>query len=246
MKKLLLVCYLVLYPLTLYAQQEPSDPWEGFNRAVFSFNEKFDHYLMKPVAQGYDFIFPEPVKRGVSNFFENIKYPSYLVSDLLQFKFKRAARHTGRFLVNSTLGLGGLADIASCLGLEQEKTDFAVALAYHGIPSGPYLVLPFLGPSSVRDAFGRAADAFLDPAFYTGEYGLKNSEELAVSFGAKGLEFTSIRARLLGVIEDARKSSLDYYLFSRSAYFQYRRGLLKDDSSDEFEDEFDDGFDDDF
>ncbi len=106
---------------------------------------------------------PEFVNDGITNFYENVSYPKFLVSDLIQFKFSQALHHTGRFLVNTTLGLGGLFDVAGEMGLEEHQEDFGTALAHHGVGPGAYLVIPFLGPSNLRDGFGKLVDSFLDP-----------------------------------------------------------------------------------
>lgn len=214
---------------TLYAQADAEiyDPIEPVNRGIFWFNDKADIYLLEPVARGYDSALPAPVKRGVGNFFSNLRYPQYLVSDLIELEFGRALRHTGRFLVNSTAGVAGLFDVASDLGLAEEKRDVALALASHGVPPGPYLVLPFLGPSNLRDALGRAVDTVLNPLFWVQYSNASDSNQDIITYGATALWIVHSRADMLEAVETAKNSSLDYYLFSQGAYYQYRRGLLK-------------------
>lgn len=143
--------------------EEPYDPLEDFNRAIFSFNDTLDVHLLEPVARAYRDYTPDPMRTGIGNFFLNLRYPSYLVSDVVQGKFDQVLEHTGRFLINSTVGVVGLIDVAKDWGLPDHDEDFGIALAYHGVPSGPYLVIPVVGPSSVRDGVGRVVDAFLDP-----------------------------------------------------------------------------------
>lgn len=145
---------------------DPDDPFESYNRAMFSFNDNVDQYVLKPVAKGYQYIAPTPVQKGVSNFFSNLDDVLVLVNDLFQFKFGQAASDTGRILINSTLGLLGLIDWASDLGLDKNNEDFGQTLGYWGVPSGPYFVLPFLGPSTIRDTSGLVVDTvYFDPIY---------------------------------------------------------------------------------
>jgi phospholipid-binding lipoprotein MlaA len=216
--------------LTLPALAEDiSDPIESVNREIFWFNDQVDIYAMEPIARGYDYITPKPVQIGVSNFFANLRYPSYLVSDLVQFKFTQAAEHTGRFLLNSTIGLFGLIDVAKHVGLEDHREDFGIALAYHDIPAGPYLVLPFLGPSNLRDGVGQVVDFFLDPLAILGlSNNIDKGDRDKIAYPLGALRLISIRSGLIEAIEAAKSSSVDYYLFMQSAYYQHRRGVLYD------------------
>ena len=217
--------------------EEIWDPLEPMNRGIFWFNDKMDIYIMEPVAKGYDYVVPDPVKTGVGNFFSNLRYPIHLVSDVLQLKFTQAAEHTGRFLINSTVGLGGLFDVAKTVGLEEHDEDLGITFAYYGIPAGPYLVLPFLGPSNLRDGIGRIGNGFLDPAFYIDYTNASTSTKWAITLGTKSLDFIDTRAKLLEAIKAAKESSTDYYLFLQGAYYQYRRGVLYDGNPPD-EDEF--------
>jgi phospholipid-binding lipoprotein MlaA len=212
----------------LEVDQEIWDPIEPVNRAIFSFNDTLDSYLLEPVAKGYDYVLPEFARTGVRNFFENLSYPSYLVSDLVQLKFTQAARHTGRFLLNSTVGLVGTIDVAREVGLGPHKEDFGIALAYRGVPPGPYLVLPFFGPSNLRDGAGRLVDFFLDPVEAVSFTELSSSTKAAISVGGSTLRVLSQRADLLEGVKAAKESSLDYYTFVQSSYYQYRRGIMND------------------
>ncbi len=252
----------LLFPLSSYAEQgdpntpfeesvpveEENDPLEGLNRSIFWFNDTVDVFIFEPIAVGYDFIVPGFVQTGVGNFFDNIRTPIYLVSDLVQFKFSQFAVHTARFLITSTIGIGGLIDVAQHFDLEKHHEDFGTALGYRGVPSGPYLVIPFLGPSNIRDAFGRIVDAFLNPTFYTGVVfdGLSEGETYAVSGGLYLLDSVNTRASLLEAVDSAKGASLDYYLFVRSAYGQIRANQIYDGNipgaDGQAIDEFDDGF----
>lgn len=205
---------------------EIHDPWETMNRKIFAFNDALDVHIVEPVAQGYHDIMPDAAEEGVHNFFLNLRYPVYLLSDLVQFKFSQALDHTGRFLVNSTVGILGFIDVAKHLGLPDHEEDFGLALAYHGVAAGPYLMLPILGPSNVRDAIGRLVDTVVDPfaiLSYTG-----NGVDTPVIVGAKVLQGIDLRTGLLEAIQTGKESSIDYYLFAQGAYYQYRRGVLHD------------------
>jgi len=205
-----------------------SDPLEGMNRGTFWFNEKFDDYVLGPVARGYKDVTPSPIRTGVGNFFKNLRYPVYLVSDLIQFKFTQAAEHTGRFLVNTTAGVLGFVDVAEDIGLEDHQEDLGIALAYYGVPAGPYLVLPFVGPSNVRDTVGFIGALFLDPLYFVRYTSLHADAKLAIAASTTTIKVVNMRADLDEGIKSAKESSIDYYLFLQGAYYQYRRGLLYD------------------
>ena len=229
-------------------QEEISDPFEPFNRHVFWMNDKVDRYLLEPIAEGYDAVAPEFVQTGVGNFFENLRYPSYLLSDLIQFKFGQALDHTGRFLLNSTVGLGGLIDVAKEVGLEKHEEDFGTALAHHGVPSGPYLMLPLLGPSNVRDGIGRVVDSFLDPIGWVAYETADDNDAFWITTSSTALRVVHTRAELLEAVEAAREASVDYYLFVQSAYYQNRDAVINDKRTSEEEDPFaeDEAFDEEF
>lgn len=245
-RTLVLLCALMIVPPIASAQEEPPlldderlieeefdteeiyDPFEGFNRAVFWFNDRVDRYVLEPVARGYDDVLPRRVKVGISSFFENLQYPQYLVSDLVQLKFTQALQHTGRFLINTTIGIGGLIDVAEDIGLPEHDEDFGVALAYYDIPPGPYLILPFLGPSNVRDTFGRAVDTVLDPLFFINYADVDKDVSVPVTTGLGLLRVVDSRVGLLEAVDALRESSIDMYLATQAAYYQHRRGLLYD------------------
>jgi len=217
-----------LVPRGFCEVEEPYDPIEPVNRGIFWVNDELDVYLFEPIAQLYKDNVPSFVQTGVGNFFRNLRYPSYLVSDVVQGKFSQALDHTGRFLVNSTVGVVGLVDVAKDMGLPDHEEDFALALAYHGVPAGPYLVLPILGPSNVRDGIGLIVDGFLDPIGWIGYSNASAGTKLAIASSALAVKFVHTRAGLIQAVEAAKESSVDYYLFLQGAYYQHRHGLLTD------------------
>jgi len=211
------------------SDDEVWDPIEPVNRGIFWFNDRLDRNLLEPIAEGYDYIFPGFVKKGVKNFFINLRYPQYLLSDLIQFKFDQAGVHTGRFILNTTLGVGGLNDIAeNTFGLEHHYEDFGTALGYHGVGEGPYLMLPLLGPSNVRDTIGEVVDGAVNPVAILGYTDLDEDTVFAVDAGLRVLNIVNTRARLIEAVKTARESSVDYYLFVRSAFHQRRQGDIFD------------------
>jgi len=209
-------------------EDEITDPWESMNRGTFWFNDQVDINVLEPVARGYEEYIPEPVRTGIGTFFMNLRYPQYLVSDIVQGKITQAGEHTGRFLINSTVGLAGLIDVAKDVGLPDHQEDFAIALAYHGVPPGPYLVLPILGPSNIRDGVGLIVDGFLDPIGWIGYSNLSAGSKLAIAASTLGLKLVHTRAGLIQAVETSKESSVDYYLFVQGAYYQYRHGLVTD------------------
>ncbi|MBE9516851.1 MAG: VacJ family lipoprotein [Proteobacteria bacterium] len=199
----------------------PYDPWEGFNRSIYIFNDTVDDYVLKPVAEGYEFITPVIVRKGISNFFSNLLEPTVIINDLLQGKLVNFTSDTGRFLINSSIGIGGLFDVATPMGLRQHKEDFGQTLGVWGLPDGPYLVLPFIGPKGVRDGFGWIGDLGTSPFTY--------AEPAAAAWGGYALDVVDTRARMLGtkdVLDQA--ASDDVYIFVREAYRQKRLGLVYD------------------
>ncbi len=208
------------------------DPLEGWNRDVQSFNDDFDEYAMKPVAKGYQWIMPEFADEGVSNFFSNINDIAVALNDLLQFKLTQTGMDGSRFLVNSTAGLGGLFDVASMIDLPKHYEDFDQTLGVWGIPAGPYLVLPLLGPSSPRGVAGLIGDAAANPATYVGFGafpGLDSAVEAGVSSGMYVLNAIDKRADNLAtekVVSEA--ASVDRYEFIKNAYIQRRNYLVND------------------
>jgi phospholipid-binding lipoprotein MlaA len=212
---LLSFCLLLLVGCATLPPGKPDarDPWERMNRTTYRFNDKFDHAIAQPVARGYRKVTPQFVQTGVHNFFDNLDYPIVMLNDLLQGQLKPFVSDTGRLLLNTTLGIGGLFDPATAAGLDKNDRDFGQTLGKWGLKTGPYLVIPFLGPSDVRDAVGRVGDVYSDPRHY-----IRNNW---VSWGLWGLGAVNTRARLLDV-EGAIAGAYDPYAFIRSAYLQHR------------------------
>lgn len=197
----------------------PKDPIEPFNRGMQKFNDTLDDYLMKPVAKGYQWITPSFVDRGVTNFFSNLGDIAVTVNDVLQFKLMDGGQDIARFFVNTTVGVAGLMDVATKIGLEKHNEDFGQTLAVWGVPEGFYLVLPFLGPSTPRDAVGSVADGFMNPISYT---------IFPARIALYGLKTIDTRADLLSSTEILDEAALDRYAFIRNAYLQRREYLIYD------------------
>ncbi len=224
MKKYLLFLFTLL-SLPLNSHAEVSDPLEDVNRGIFWFNDQFDTYLLVPVAKGYKSTVPRVIRKDITNFFRNIKTPIYVVSDVVQLKFDAAGRHIGRFLINTTLGGLGLADPATSFGIRHEDEDFGIALGYHGVGEGAYIVIPILGPSNLRDGLGRIVDSFLNPVFYSSQ-AFDNNEYVSPSLVA--VDGIDTRARLLEGVDAAKDSAVDYYSFVKSTYHQIRQNQIYD------------------
>ncbi|OQW92402.1 MAG: hypothetical protein BWK79_14755 [Beggiatoa sp. IS2] len=201
----------------------PPDPFEKFNRGVFAFNESVDKALLKPVAQTYKAITPKAVDKGVTNFFGNISDVVTIVNDLLQLKFNQAILDSGRVFINSTVGLLGLVDLATEFGLPKHSEDFGQTLGHWGIHSGPYLVLPLLGPSSVRDLSGRSVDIFFDPRTYLKDEGVRD-----FFFSTMGIYIVDVRADLLDMEQIIEAAALDKYTYIRDAYLRQREYMVYD------------------
>ncbi|HKX52497.1 MAG TPA: VacJ family lipoprotein [Nitrosospira sp.] len=210
-------------PPATYPAYSRKDPWESVNRKIFSFNESVDDYVMRPVAKGYRWIMPDPLETAVGNVFSNLGDIPATLNNLLQLKFSNALTSSTRFVVNSTLGLAGIVDLASGIGLEKHDEDFGQTLGYYGVASGPYVVLPFLGPSSARDAGARVIDTVTDPVFV-------GSFFVAPFIGpiVGSTKVTDIRAGLLKSEKTLEEASLDKYEFIRDAYLQRRQNLVHD------------------
>ncbi len=217
------------------------DPLEGFNRQVLKGNNFFDRILLKPLAQAYDFVLPDRLQTGIGNILRNLNSPLIFANNLLQGDFKGAGKTLGRFIINSTVGVGGAYDFANNqIGWRHEPEDFGQTLAVWGVDSGPYLVLPFFGPSNLRDAFGLGVETFADPF----DLYLENNEEFAWRMARLGVTALDGRAGALGQLEQLREGSLDFYATLRSAYTQRRESLIRDGAAEEIEfpdfDSFDD------
>ncbi len=203
---------------TAYAESaENRDPLEGFNRAMFGLNEGIDKYALKPLAQGYRFIMPDIAETGVNNFFSNLSDVRSAANNLLQGKFERSLSDVSRVVLNSTFGLIGFLDLATPLGLEKHDEDFGQTLGYWGISSGPYIVLPLLGPTTLRDGLGRIPDMALDP--------LEQVDDIPTRNSLYALKMIDARVQLMRAEQII---SGDKYLFVRDAYLQRREYLVND------------------
>ncbi|MDN6859133.1 VacJ family lipoprotein [Pseudomonas sp. CAN2814] len=214
---------LATLPFLAQAASE-DDPWESVNRPIFTFNDTLDTYALKPLAQGYQYVTPNFVQDGVHNFFDNIGDVKNLVNDLLQLKFHNAGVDTSRLLFNTTFGLAGVFDVATHMGLRRNDEDFGQTLGHYGVGSGPYVMLPLLGPSTLRDAPALIPDAYTGPYPYIDDVAVRNS--------MRAVDVVDTRADLL---KSEKLISGDKYTFIRNAYLQNREFKVKDG---EVEDDF--------
>ena len=220
----LFISLMLLSMVTGCATQANKDPLEGVNRGVYKFNDVTDKVIFKPVATAYKAVTPTPVRKGVNNFFNNLGSITTVLNDLLQFKFAHAFTDAGRFVINSTFGIAGLIDVAGMDNIPQHKEDFCQTLGYWGAGNGAYLVLPLLGPSSVRDTTGLVFDTFTtDPITYVHRGG-----NVATSNWLRAAQFVDKRTELLDAKDLVDDASLDPYAFARDAYMQRRDSLIAD------------------
>ena len=204
---------------TTSAKRSPGDPLEPLNRGVYKFNDAIDRAVARPVAKAYHDHVPNPIRSGISNAIDNLAYPTTIVNDLLQAKWRAALSDVGRFLFNSTLGLGGLFDPASQVGLDKNDEDFGQTLGKWGVPAGPYLVLPFLGPSNLRDAPMIYPERYTDLRGYLGDWKTK--------WTLIGVGLLDTRSQLLSV-DQVLRNSYDPYAFTRDAFTQRREYQVRD------------------
>ena len=204
---------------TTHGRTDPQDPWEGFNRSMFEFNQTLDKALIRPIAEWYQKVTPDPIDRSVTNFFGNLNDVLVVMNDLLQFKLEQAVSDLGRIVANTTFGVLGLFDVATRFGLEKHDEDLGQTMGYWGMDTGPYLVLPVLGPSSLRDTVGRAGEFALSP--------LEIFDE-PTRWTLRGVHAVDLRADLLSVTRVAETAALDEYVFVRDAYLQRRQYLVYD------------------
>ncbi len=197
---------------------DPSDPLEPMNRAVYGFNEKLDTYVAQPVARGYVKAVPSPIRIGIGNFLDNLTYPTVILNDALQGKFAQAGRDTGRFLLNTTFGLAGFLDPATRVGLERNDEDLGQTLGHWGVGPGWYLMLPLLGPATNRDLLGRVGDTYTSPTTYA-------DSDVRLPVTAAGV--VDARAGLLGT-EGVLAQQFDRYVFIRGVYLQNRLNRVHD------------------
>lgn len=196
----------------------PGDPLEGLNRTVFKFNDTLDTYALKPVAKGYAWAVPQPVRSSVTNFFSNIGDVYVAANELLELKIADGVGDVMRVVINTVFGVGGLFDVATAARLPKHSADFGVTLGHYGVPPGPYLVLPLLGPSTVRDATGLAVDYYGNPLSYV--------HPSSVSWALFGVNLVNTRANLLTTVDVLSAAAIDKYSFIRNAYLQRRRFLI--------------------
>jgi phospholipid-binding lipoprotein MlaA len=207
-------------------EPSPQDPWEPFNRSVFEFNEGLDAYLLKPVVAGYRFVLPEFVREGIYNFFSNYNDIYTALYNLLQGKPGYAFNDFMRVAVNTTMGLGGLLDLATPGGLEKHKEDWGQTLGVWGVPAGPYVVLPFFGPSNVRDTFGTVADLESDYLF-------RLLPDVALRNSITGLRVVNARNTYYEAGDLLDGAAIDKYSFMRDAYIQRRQYQINEGRDDE-------------
>ncbi len=211
------------------ATADPQDPWEGMNRHTQAFNDNLDDYVMKPLAQGYNWIMPDFAHHAVTNFFSNLDDIGVTANDALQGKLDQSWQDGARLLVNTTAGLGGFIDWGSEMDLPKHNEDFDQTLGQWGVGTGPYLVLPLFGPSSARGFLGLLTDLALNPISYTGIYfGSNNYVSYAVSGGLGVLKAVDTRSNYLGLEKVASEAALDRYDFFKNAYFERRNYLVND------------------
>jgi phospholipid-binding lipoprotein MlaA len=218
------------YIAPIQAQQEEAttqidDPWEPFNQAMFTFNLKLDEYVLRPVATAYDSVMPDAAQRGVQRFFKNLGIAERLANNLLQGKIDGAGQEVGRFLVNTTLGCVGFLDVAdSAFGWKESPEDFGQTLAVYGAANGPYLVLPFYGPSTVRDTAGLVVDGALNPMNYL----LSTVEVIAIKGGVAVASTVNYRSLNLELFEDVDRYAVDLYGAVQDGYLQRREQAIKE------------------
>jgi len=218
------------------AQDAPGDPWEDFNRDMFAVHESVDQAVLEPVARGYRAITPRPVRRGVLNVLRNLRAPVIFVNDVLQGEIGRAGTTAVRFGVNSTIGIAGVFDPATSMGLERHDEDFGQTLAVWGVDSGPYIFVPLLGPTTVRDGAGRVVDIALDPLTWA-----EFDDVEKVRVGRTLLAGVATRELVLETVDDIRRDALDPYVTIRTSYGLLRESAIQNGPADvedlpEFED----------
>jgi phospholipid-binding lipoprotein MlaA len=200
-----------------------NDPWEKTNRDIFDFDVRVDHAVARPIAKGYRSVVPEPVRDGIHNALTNLNAPVVLANDVLQGDGGKAANTAGRIVINSTVGLGGLIDVASKIGIPNHDNDFGITLGKNGIAEGSYLVLPFAGPMPPRDLLGVAVDQAFDPLTYVRFHG--KDTWMVVRFGIGILDS---RASTLDAVETIERSSIDFYATTRNLYRQSRNAKINE------------------
>ena len=211
---------------TTQNQGEIADPFQGFNKVVFQFNDAADQAVMRPIASGYRSVVPQPARTGLKNFLRNLRAPVNFTNEVLQGDLSGAGTVLTRTTVNTLIGVGGLVDVAAMEGIPYEHEDFGQTLAVWGVDHGAYLVLPLMGPSSMRDGTGLMVDYVFDPLNWY-FYNVRPSNE-GWAFGRLAAEGLVKREELLDVLDDLRRNSFDYYAAMRNAYVQRRDAMVRD------------------
>lgn len=204
------------------------DPWEGWNRGTQEFNDGLDKAVIKPMAKGYLWITPKFVDDGITNFFSNMNDIGVTINDFMQLKLLQGGMDASRFLINTTVGVVGFVDVAKMIDLPKHNEDFGQTLGFWGVPSGDYLVLPFFGASSPREAFGLVGDALMNPLTYTFVFAGGGAAVSSINAGAKTVDVTDTRADLIPTEKIVDEASVDRYSFIKNAYQQRREYLLHD------------------
>ena len=212
---------------TTSIEDEIYDPLESINRAIFSFNNATDKIVLEPIAKGYRKL-PSPIQTGIGNFINNLKLPLVAVNQLLQGQGKNAVESTGRFVINSTVGVFGLIDFADNVGLEQKEEDFGQTLATWGVNDGFYLVLPLFGPSNLRDTTGMIMTMYTDPV---NAYATSQGEAWAIPLRTS-LNAVDQRSKIIDEVNALRDNSVDYYAAVRSSYYQNRKAAIMNTDDD--------------
>lgn len=207
--------------------QSNSDPYESANRAVFGFNNAFYHHVMFPVARAYRTALPPPIRQSLHDFLRNLNGPDIFANDLLQGRPTLAVTTFGRLVINTTFGFGGLVDVASLTGIPYHPNDFGITLATWGVYSGPYLIVPVLGPANPRQLVGQVADSFADP----GDYIASQHQYLWVAVVRNVVAGVDTLSRNVDSLEDIEKTSLDYYATIRSLYWQRLAAEIRHETS---------------
>ncbi len=207
---------------------EISDPIESVNRGIFEFNEVVDKAVLEPVARGYRYLIPSPARSGVRNFLRNLSSPTLLMNELLQGDFDGAGNVLVRAVVNTLIGVGGIFDVAGAENIPYEQEDFGQTLASWGVGHGPYLMVPIIGPSSVRDLSGRTLDAYVDPV----RLWLFETDNEEWYYARALVTLVDAREEVLDLVDDLRANSIDYYATLRSVYGQRRAALVRDEDPD--------------
>ncbi len=208
---------------------EINDPFENYNRKVFSFNKAVDAAFINPVVKTYKTVVPNPAQTGLDNALKNLRSPTTFMNEVLQGDLDGAGNVLKRAVINTLLGFGGIFDLAGHEGIMYEAEDFGQTLASWGVDHGPYLVVPVIGPSSTRDYAGFFVDSIADPLRWYAH----NVDKEGIYYGKVALDYLNLRASLIDVLEELEASSIDYYAATRSAYYQRREALVNDQNPDD-------------